>query len=361
MNDEELKQELLDLRAHVIARIAQRRGRTVTPEDVLRMLPAKTNEETFDRTARWELATERGSEVDFPVTTLGTRCGMSTDKNLDSSGMNEASPVAESQKPPGSEATVSIAVTASPYVNVAFHHNAIPFLREIKIESHGLADGLRDITLSLRSDPSFLKPKGWNIAYLPADGTVSLSDLDVVLDGGLLAGLSEACAAVVTFALRKGDVELARHDVQTRLLAPDEWGGISVLPEILAAFVRPNDSAVETVLKAAAEVLRKAGRQPGLDGYQSDRRERAWEIAAAIWSAVCGLRLDYGNLWRRLALPKAIGNWSLTSVQQRLVKTGGRLIKHARYYWLLLAESHLTRRLFAGMLHKIAALPLPAG
>ena len=56
-----------------------------------------------------------------------------------------------------------------------------------------------------------------------------------------------------------------------------------------------------------------------------------------------------------------IGNWSLTSLQQRLVKTGGRLIKHARYYWLLLAESHLTRRLFAGMLRKIAALPLPAG
>ena len=38
-----------------------------------------------------------------------------------------------------------------------------------------------------------------------------------------------------------------------------------------------------------------------------------------------------------------------------------RLIKHARYYWLLLAESHLTRRLFAGMLRKIAALPSPAG
>jgi hypothetical protein len=32
-----------------------------------------------------------------------------------------------------------------------------------------------------------------------------------------------------------------------------------------------------------------------------------------------------------------------------------------RYYWLLLAESHLTRRLFAGMLAKIAALPAPAG
>jgi hypothetical protein len=37
-------------------------------------------------------------------------------------------------------------------------------------------------------------------------------------------------------------------------------------------------------------------------------------------------------LWRRMALPKGIGNWSLTSLQQRLVKTGGRLVKHARYY-----------------------------
>jgi hypothetical protein len=38
-----------------------------------------------------------------------------------------------------------------------------------------------------------------------------------------------------------------------------------------------------------------------------------------------------------------IDHWSLTSLQQRLVRTGGRLVKHARYYWLLLAEGHLAR------------------
>jgi hypothetical protein len=48
-------------------------------------------------------------------------------------------------------------------------------------------------------------------------------------------------------------------------------------------------------------------------------------------------------------------------LQQRLVKTGGRLVKHARYYWLLLADSHLTRRLFGSMVRRIAALPLPTG
>ena len=39
----------------------------------------------------------------------------------------------------------------------------------------------------------------------------------------------------------------------------------------------------------------------------------------------------------------------------------GRLVKHARYYWLFLAESHLTRRLFGTMVGRIEALTLPAG
>ena len=73
------------------------------------------------------------------------------------------------------------------------------------------------------------------------------------------------------------------------------------------------------------------------------------------------LAYNLGNLWRRLVLPPRIKRWSLTSLQQRLVKTGGRLVKHARYYWLLLAEGHLTRRLFRDMLRRIGALPVPGG
>ena len=73
------------------------------------------------------------------------------------------------------------------------------------------------------------------------------------------------------------------------------------------------------------------------------------------------LAYNLGNLLRRLALPKRIENWSLTSLQQRLVKTGGRLVKHARSYWLLLAEGHLNRRRFGAMLGRIALLPVPTG
>jgi hypothetical protein len=109
--------------------------------------------------------------------------------------------------------------------------------------------------------------------------------------------------------------------------------------------------------RGTAEQWIKEGKQAVAMTRLSCHRFRANEVR--LWLSLIAYNL--GNLWRRLVLPARIGNWSLTSLQQRLVKTGGRLIKHARYYWLLLAESHLTRRLFASMLRRIAMLPSPAG
>ena len=65
---------------------------------------------------------------------------------------------------------------------------------------------------------------------------------------------------------------------------------------------------------------------------------------------------NLGNLLRRLVLPVAIQSWSLTSLQQRLFKTGGRLIRHARYFVLQLAESYLTGKLFRQILGHIERL-----
>ena len=109
--------------------------------------------------------------------------------------------------------------------------------------------------------------------------------------------------------------------------------------------------------RGTAEQWIKEGKQAVKMTRLSCHRFRSNEVR--LWLTIIAYNL--GNLWRRLALPQRIGNWSLTSLQQRLVKTGGRLIKHARYYWLLLAESHLRRRLFASMLGRIDGLSLPSG
>jgi hypothetical protein len=109
--------------------------------------------------------------------------------------------------------------------------------------------------------------------------------------------------------------------------------------------------------RGSAEQWIKEGKQAVKMTRLSCHRFRSNEVR--LWLSVIAYNL--GNLWRRVVLRLRVGKWSLTSLQQRLVKTGGRLIKHARYYWLLLAEGHLTRRLFGAMLRRIEALPAPAG
>jgi len=109
--------------------------------------------------------------------------------------------------------------------------------------------------------------------------------------------------------------------------------------------------------RGTAEQWIKEGKQATNWTRLSCHRFRANEVRLQL--AV--LAYNLGNLWRRLGLPQRIKSWSLTSLQQRLMKTGGRLVKHARYYWMLLAEGHLNRKLFGAMLGRIWALPLPGG
>jgi hypothetical protein len=101
--------------------------------------------------------------------------------------------------------------------------------------------------------------------------------------------------------------------------------------------------------RGTAEQWIKEGKQathwtrPSCHRFRTNEARLQWSLLAH----------NLGNLWRRVVLLKRISAWSLTSLRQRLVKTGGRLIKHARYYWLLLAEGHLHGRLFGQMLRRI--------
>ena len=127
---------------------------------------------------------------------------------------------------------------------------------------------------------------------------------------------------------------------------------------IVTNLTLPNWAVVRFYNKrGTAEQWSKEGKQAVKMTRLSCHKFRSNEVR--LWLTIIAYNL--GNLWRRLVLPQRIEKWSLTSLQQRLVKTGGRLVKHARYYWLLLAEGHLTRRLFASMLGRIDGLALPSG
>ena len=73
------------------------------------------------------------------------------------------------------------------------------------------------------------------------------------------------------------------------------------------------------------------------------------------------LAYNLGNFMRRLALPEAMKHWSLNSLQTRMIKTGGRLVRYARRLVFQLAEVLVSREMLCGILERIGQLRLAPG
>ncbi len=66
---------------------------------------------------------------------------------------------------------------------------------------------------------------------------------------------------------------------------------------------------------------------------------------------------------RTLALPRSMAHWSLTTLREKLVKIGARMVRHGRYITFQLAEVAVSGRMFGQILGRIARLrapPVPA-
>jgi len=70
------------------------------------------------------------------------------------------------------------------------------------------------------------------------------------------------------------------------------------------------------------------------------------------------LAYNLGNFLRRLALPRKIKHWTLTTLREKLIKIGAKIVRHARYITFQLAEVAVPRKLFEAILQKIAHLRL---
>jgi hypothetical protein len=62
---------------------------------------------------------------------------------------------------------------------------------------------------------------------------------------------------------------------------------------------------------------------------------------------------------RTLAMPKTVEPWSLTSLRDKLVKIGAKVVSHGRYVTFQMAEIAVPRQIFADILALIARLRAP--
>src|SRR5262249_30001395 len=68
------------------------------------------------------------------------------------------------------------------------------------------------------------------------------------------------------------------------------------------------------------------------------------------------LAYNLANFLRHLVLPKPIPGWTLTTLGEKLVKIGGKVVSHAKYIIFQLAEVAVPRLLFAAILERIGRL-----
>ena len=65
------------------------------------------------------------------------------------------------------------------------------------------------------------------------------------------------------------------------------------------------------------------------------------------------LAYNLGNFLRRLALPASVKHWTLTTLREKLIKIGVKMVRHARYVTFQLAEVAVPRGLYRTILHRI--------
>ena len=82
--------------------------------------------------------------------------------------------------------------------------------------------------------------------------------------------------------------------------------------------------------------------------------------ANAVRLQLHALAYNLGNFLRTLATPEPIKDWSLTSLKERLIKIGAKVVSHGRYVVFQMAEVAIPRNLFADILRLITELRPPS-
>jgi hypothetical protein len=81
--------------------------------------------------------------------------------------------------------------------------------------------------------------------------------------------------------------------------------------------------------------------------------------ANAVRLQLHALAYNLGNFMRTLAMPKAAEPWSLTSLREKLIKIGAKVVSHGRYVTFQMAEVAVSQKMFAEILSLIARLRAP--
>jgi hypothetical protein len=159
-------------------------------------------------------------------------------------------------------------------------------------------------------------------------------------------------------------VSLLRQSVFGRLAGYEEVNDAERLCRDPAMRWVVGDRAIEGTAASASQMGRQRGTaeqwiKEGKGAIKWTRLSCRTFAANAVRLQLHALAYNLGNLMRTLAMPKAAEPWSLTSLREKLIKIGAKVVSHGRYVSFQLAEVAVSRQMFQEILSLIARLRAP--
>ena len=224
----------------------------------------------------------------------------------------------------------------------------------------------RKVRLYFRGDAAFASPKIYD--YLEAEGFLYAIRLP------MNQVLQESIAHLLTRPVGRPPNHVRRYyasfsyqagswDRKRRMVAKVEWHPGELVPRfgfIVTNLSRPAERVVTFYnQRGKAEQYIKEGKNAIKWTRLSCRKFRDNAVRLQLHA----LAYNLANFMRTLALPKEVEHWSLTTLREKLVKIGAKVVSHGRYVTFQLAEVAVPRSLFQKILNLIDDLrrrPVPA-
>ena len=190
---------------------------------------------------------------------------------------------------------VNVEFVYLPVVNYAMQQNRVSLIRQFTVENK-TDDILRNIKISLSVEPYFASSTPYIIEAIPSGETIRVESFKLNLSTTFFAQMTERVAGDFTLEIFSENTSIYQKSFPIDILAFDQWGGLTVLPEMLSSFITPNHPAIVPILKRTSVILDEWTGRPSLDEYQSCNPDRVRKQMAALYVAISEQNITYSSV-----------------------------------------------------------------
>ena len=210
------------------------------------------------------------------------------------------------------EQQITIKAEGMRAVNFSMQQNYVPLLRSIRLTNIS-EETQYDLKLRVRFDPAFAQEYTALLDAMEPGSSVEVSPVRILLSTEYLFSVTEKVIGNYTIEVYRDQMILkemesednlipqydTREEIlateagEVELLAKDQWCGLGIMPELVSAFVTPNDPKIAETLRSASDFLQKWGKDPAFTAYQTQNTNNVKLQMAAIYAAIQAQQIDY--------------------------------------------------------------------